>query len=276
MIYENTIPQHVEPSADELNIPEGVEIRSGNDLIKPEVTTGPYREEEASEDSLNEETVDEQAEESEGEEAEAENETPPELNEDKGINEIKKKIDEGQEGIDSLIDVAIKAEKLTQDDVNIFMTEYETNGSLSEKSLAKLEEAGYTRGFIMSYIQGQEALAQQYTQAIYEYAGGKQQFDKYVEHLQNTAPSMVNSLQRAMENSDIETIKGVFEMARHSMITQFGKPAMRSVTKKATVSVPKREEGFSSQEEMIKAINDPRYTRDAKYRAEVERKMLIK
>lgn len=252
----------------ELNLPDGVEIRSGNDYFDP--VELPSEEEEVSEGE--DYTPAEETQEEEGSEAEV-----PELKQDvSNFKELEEQLQEGQNGIEAMLESAVKAEKLTQDDIDLLYGEYETNGALSEKSLSKLEEAGFTRGFIKSYIQGQEALALSYTNAIYEYAGGKQQFDKYVEHLQSVAPSMVNSLQKAMENTDFETIKGVFEMARHSMVSMYGKKAERTLTKKTTqVTSVKQEEGFSSQAEMIKAINDPRYQRDAKYRQEVERKMLL-
>ena len=263
----SAIMQTEEPQ--ELNIPEGVEIRSGNDYFDP--VEVPEEEEEVvseGEDyTPNEETQAEQVEE----------EQVPELKSDtSNFKDIEEQLKEGQNGIESMLESAVKDEKLTQDDVDLLYGEYETNGTLSEKSLSKLEAAGFSRGFVKAYIQGQEALAHSYTNAIYEYAGGKQQFDKYVNHLQSVAPSMVNTLQRALENTDFDTIQSVFEMARHSMVSMYGKKAERTLTKKTTTTTSvKQEEGFSSQAEMIKAINDPRYQRDAKYRAEVERKMLL-
>lgn len=79
-----------------------------------------------------------------------------------------------------------------------------------------------------------------------------------------------------MMNRDLATIKAIINLAGESYTKKFGKPANRSVTKRATPVKPvaRQKEGFTNQAEMIKAMSDPRYRSDAAYRQMVEQKVI--
>ena len=156
-------------------------------------------------------------------------------------------------------------------------SEYEADGHLSDDSYAKLAKAGYSKGFVDSFIQGQEALSQTYVAKIVAYAGGQDQFDRVLSHLKANSPGTVDVLYDAIERQDLNAIRSVINLGMASQTKKFGKQPSRTITRRnaapagrvATTQV----QGFTSQNEMVKAMNDKRYGRDMQYTAEVESKV---
>ena len=179
-----------------------------------------------------------------------------------------------EEGFQAMVEQAVER-GLSADSVTRIYEEYEADG-ISEKSYAELEAAGYSRAFVDSYISGQEALVDQYVNQVVAFAGGKERFSAIHTHLEATNPAAAESLETAMMNRDLATVKAIINLAGESYTKKFGKPANRSVTKRATPVKPvaRQKEGFTNQAEMIKAMSDPRYRSDAAYRQMVEQKVI--
>lgn len=156
--------------------------------------------------------------------------------------------------------------------------EYETDNKLSEASLKALEKAGFSRGFVKSFINGQEALAQTYVAQIQAYAGGADKFKAIVAHMSANSPDAAEALETAIQNQDLKGIKTLINLGMASRTKKFGKSPERSITKRAPASGPKGQpegpKGYASQREMVKAMGDARYSTDPQYRAEVEAKVL--
>lgn len=163
---------------------------------------------------------------------------------------------------------------LSEDSIARIQQEYQEDG-LSDATYEELAAAGYSKGFVDSYIKGQEALVNSYVNSVIEFAGGKPQFDSIYKHLESSNPDAAKSLISALENRDLATVKTIINLAGASRSKAFGKPAERSLTKRAVQSAPvvKKAEGFASRDEMIKAMSDSRYRTDAKFRSEVESKL---
>lgn len=180
---------------------------------------------------------------------------------------------EYEEGLQSMIDTA--AERgLSTESITRMQEEYAEDG-LSEKSYQELEAVGYSRQFVDSYIRGQEALVDSYVAGVKEYAGGADKFDALMSHLETANPEAAESLMNAIEQRDLGTVKAIINLAGESRAKQFGRKPTRSVTQRAIpakAQAPKVE-GFENRAEMVKAMSDSRYRTDAKYRAEVERKV---
>ncbi|MCO4339816.1 hypothetical protein MTQ92_12265, partial [Staphylococcus agnetis] len=140
--------------------------------------------------------------------------------------------------------------------------------------LKALEAVGYSRGFVRSFINGQEALANTYVAQIQAYAGGPEKFQAILSHLNATSKDAVASLEKAIESQDLHAIKTIINLGMASHTKKFGKTPQRSVTKRAPASPAAARkstvEGFASQREMIAAMSDKRYQDDASYRAQVE------
>lgn len=186
-------------------------------------------------------------------------------------------IDEYADGFAQMRAQAIKA-GLPQDIADRVEREYETDNQLSEESLAALEKVGYSRGFVKSFIQGQEALAQTYVSQIQAYAGGPEKWNAITAHLQANSPDAMNALEEAIGRQDLAAIKTIINLGMASRTKKFGKQPNRNVSNRAPASGPKAApskgpQGFASQREMIAAMSDPKYQNDAEYRALVEQRV---
>lgn len=236
-----------------------MQIRVGQDTI-------------TSEDELAQENADnvEESEADSGKEAvefEALGETPEDL------SKAATSLNSHEQGFQSMVEKAV-ADGLPADSIQRMYDEYK-EGGLSEESYAELAKVNFTREFIDSYIQGQEALIDQYASSMVEYVGGNEKFAALMQHLQATDMTAFNSLDEALETRNIDLAKSLLNLAGQSYNLKFGKAAKRSVTKRAVqtkVTAPKVQ-GFTSQAEMIKAMSDKRYRDDAVYRHEVEQKV---
>ena len=153
--------------------------------------------------------------------------------------------------------------------------EYEGDG-ISEQSYKELAEAGYSKAFVDSYIKGQEALVDAYVNQVVAFAGGQERFSALHAHLQSNNPDAVASLENALENRDIGTLKAIINLASQSFNSKFGKPSARSVTKRATPAKPvvTQRKGFESRDAMVKAMSDSRYRHDSNYRRQVEQMVI--
>ena len=206
--------------------------------------------------------------EGEADEFEPLGDTPEEL------SQVTEQLGQHEEGFQAMVEQAVER-GLSAESVTRIYEEYESDG-ISEKSYAELEAAGYSRAFVDSYISGQEALVDQYVNQVVAFAGGKERFSAIHTHLEATNPAAAESLETAMMNRDLATVKAIINLAGESYTKKFGKPANRSVTKRATPVKPvaRQKEGFTNQAEMIKAMSDPRYRSDAAYRQMVEQKVI--
>ncbi|ASD51042.1 capsid and scaffold protein [Pasteurella phage PHB01] len=258
-----------------------VAVRDGDDLIsvaKDEEGYGSFEEDENNQRVLvNSEG---EQEDTEGEPAESEGgEELPEIGETpEGLTNISAELKENIDGFYEMAQCAIDKGLLTDEQINSFLDEYEEKGTLSEDVLNKLEEAGFTKAFVKSYIKGQEALANKYEQQIYDYAGGKDNYAKIMGHLQAENPALIESFVKAVNDHDLQTIQGILKSARDSASRKYGKPAERSIAKKAVAqpqSQPQETKGFASRDEMVKAMSDKRYGRDKAYTDEVVRKVAL-
>lgn len=190
------------------------------------------------------------------------------------LNEASSQLEEHEAGFEEMVNQA--AERgLSEETIVRIQQEYGEDG-LSEESYEELAKAGYSKSFVDSYIRGQEALVEQYVRSVMEYAGGEAQFQAIYNHLEVSNPDAAESLISALENRDLATVKAIVNLAGASRAKTFGKPAARSISKRAVPAAPVRtkQSGFESQAEMIAAMSDPRYRHDSKFRAEVERKMM--
>ena len=192
---------------------------------------------------------------------------------DAELVESSRQIDEYAEGFAQMREQAIKA-GLDPSVADAIEAEYERDNQLSEASLKALEAVGYSRGFVRSFINGQEALANTYVSQIQAYAGGPEKFQAILSHLNATSKDAVASLEKAIESQDLHAIKTIINLGMASHTKKFGKTPQRSVTKRAPASPAAARkstvEGFASQREMIAAMSDKRYQDDASYRAQVE------
>lgn len=186
-------------------------------------------------------------------------------------------IDEYADGFSQMREQALKA-GLPAEVAAQIEREYESDQQLSEASLSALEKAGFGRGFVKAFIQGQEALAETYVSKIQAYAGGAEKWAEITGHLKASAPDAMGALEEAIGRQDLQAIKTIINLGMASRTKKFGKQPARNVSSRAPASGPKAApqkgpQGFANQREMIAAMSDPKYQNDAEYRALVEQRV---
>lgn len=271
-VMSSSDPMEHEQNMLELN----VATRDGDasiDLVDPYAERQELEQEEHQEEQ---EEDDEEGSESDLEEGEEGDAFKPLGEPDEELTKASQQLDDYASGFDEMRNQAIKA-GLPEAVASRIETEYEADGHLSDDSYAQLAKAGYSAGFVNSFLQGQEAVAEAYITKIVGYAGGKEQFDRVVAHLKANSPNSMDALYDAMERQDLNTVRTVINLGMASQTKKFGKQPERTLNRRGAVpagrTTPAKVQGFESQNEMVKAMSDKRYGRDKAYTAEVEAKV---
>lgn len=275
-------PNAITGSVEDLNehqqsmLEKDVAVRDGDDAITFKQLEA-EQQEEATEEDENVEETEETEEEEETEDSEGQDQEFVELGETpKELTESVTALDENEAAFDDMVSAAVEAGKVTADDITAIKAEYASKGELSEASYAKLAEAGYTKRFVDSFVRGQEALAEQYAAGVVRYAGGAEQFNRILSHLEANDKSTKEALESAIIRKDLATAKAILNLAGRNLGKTRGVAPQRTLTTqgKPAVAAPKvQTEGFSSKADMIKAMSDPRYLRDAAYTNSVRTKV---
>jgi len=267
-VMSSSDPMEHEQNMLELN----VATRDGDDsidLVNPDDLTDET-------EGQNEEGGDQEGSEGDLEEGEEGGEFTPLGEPDEELTKASQQLDEYASGFEEMRNQAIKA-GLPAEVASRIEAEYEADGKLSDDSYTELAKAGYSAGFVNSFLQGQEAVAEAYITKIVGYAGGKEQFDRVVAHLKANSPNSMDALYDAMERQDLNTVRTVINLGMASQTKKFGKQPERTLNRRGAApagrTAPTKVQGFESQNEMVKAMSDKRYGRDKAYTAEVETKV---
>lgn len=194
----------------------------------------------------------------------------------KELTESVQALTDNEAAFEDMVASAVESGKVTADDITAIKAEYAKDGKLSDASYAKLQEAGYTKRFVESFIRGQEAMAEQYAAGIVRFAGGSEQFNRVLSHLQTNDPSTKEALESAIMRKDVATAKAILNLAGKTMGKAVGVKPVRTITtqgKPAAAAPVVKAEGFESKADMIKAMSDPRYLRDSAYTNSVRAKV---
>lgn len=152
--------------------------------------------------------------------------------------------------------------------------EYEESGNISSRTLANLVNAGYPKEVIESFIEGRHAIEERFTKAVYDTAGGEQEYFKMTQWAANNLPqSTLKAFNKALDSNDLDLISMMVAGIQSKMNATRGtsNPTLLGSTQGVGGGEPK---GFASKQDMIKAMSDPRYARDPAYTRSVEQKML--
>lgn len=263
---------------------QNVAVRDGDDLIEIDL---PEEEEDDGRIAVNISTTGEEDEElnEEGDEGSEESGVDEDAGESdipefhkvdpKSLEEASAVLAEATTGHKEIIAEAM-SKGLTEDQVAQFQTEYDAGG-LSDKSYEALSALGYSKAFVNSFMAGQQSVADAFARELIGYCGGQDSFDKLTAYIGANQPDTAEAFNAAVERNDVTTIKALLNSAKGQMRQSFGKQPKRNLAAQAKPSnvakAPTQVEGFESRAEMVKAMSDKRYERDAAYRREVELKV---
>ena len=150
-------------------------------------------------------------------------------------------------------------------DFSAFQEEFAETGQLSGEAYQALDEAGIDRSMVDTWIQGQEAIADQSIDEIYQMAGGEQQYNQMLEWASdNLQPWEMDAYNNQIQNLDANSafaLQGL--MAR--MQNQEGSPPRLFQGEPSNYSAPR----YDSLAQLTSAMSDPKYASDPAYRREV-------
>lgn len=273
----NAVMSSSDPAEHEQNmLALDVRARDGDTSIE---LTKPEEEEETTTPEADPEGAQEEQPEEEGEEpnkeepAGGDEEFEPLGEPDEDLKSASAAIDEYADGFAQMRAQAIQ-NGLSDEIASQIEAEYEADGKLSKASYDALAKAGYSKGFIDSYIRGQEAVAEQFVSKVVDYAGGQDKFQRILSHMQSTSPESVESLHEAIERQDLKAIRTIINLGTQGISKKLGKAPARSLTNKAPATPQTRKapsvEGYASTAEMIKDMGSDKYRLDPAFRAKVE------
>lgn len=156
-------------------------------------------------------------------------------------------------------------------DFNQAIKEYNEYGALSSKTMADLAQAGYPSEVIEGFIESRQNLESEFTNAVYSAAGGEQAYNKVIEWAQvNLSNKVLSSFNRAIDNNNLEAVALMFEGMKAKMVAKQG---TRNPTIMGGGVTTGGYKGFSTKQEVVEAMSDPRYGTDPNYTRSVELKM---
>tara|TARA_X000001036_G_scaffold413399_1_gene427636 strand:+ start:27 stop:821 length:795 start_codon:yes stop_codon:yes gene_type:complete len=156
-------------------------------------------------------------------------------------------------------------------DFDSLQNEYNEQGGLTEASMAKLEEAGFSQDLVDSWIQGQEALANNYQSSVYESVGGEEAYGQMIDWAgDNLSQAEAAAFDRAVSSGDLDVVKlAVAGLRSQYQAAEGSAPTLVSESQSASSTGGV----FNSWAEVTQAMSDARYQSDKAYRQQVSAKI---
>lgn len=156
-------------------------------------------------------------------------------------------------------------------DMAAISAEYARDGKLAESTYKLLDNAGFDKATVDSYIAGNKALAEQETNQLMSKVGGAESYQKVVQW----ASKNLSAAEIAAFNSVVST--GDPRMVEFAVDALQAKHKAAEGTKPNLVNAAGRggAVGYQSVAEMTKDMNDPRYLAgDRNFHAAVDRRLM--
>ena len=151
-----------------------------------------------------------------------------------------------------------------------YYDEFAKEGKLTETSYGELQKLGLDRQVVDAYIDGQTALADQRTNSIMSTVGGKEQYNEMIDW----ASKNLSSEEIKAFNSTIDT--GTLEQAQLAIAGVQAKYSSNNAEPNLfSGNNADSNVGYRSVGEMLRDINDPRYSTDSAFRQDVENKVKL-
>lgn len=153
---------------------------------------------------------------------------------------------------------------------DVLQNEFQQYGNLTEDSYEALEEAGFPRPVVETWLSGQLALADGLKNTTYAYAGGEETYNKMLEWAgDNLSENEISAFNKVIATADTNMIG----LAVNGLMSKFKANAEPTLMRGGTGAVSS--ERFNSTAELTAAMSDPKYHKDPAYREKVSR-MLAK
>ena len=158
-------------------------------------------------------------------------------------------------------------------DMEALQQEYMETGGLKDASYKILEDAGISKQYADTYIEGVKALGQQIGNQVKDSVGGADHYQNMVEWAQsNYTPEQIQAYDNAVNSGDVQlamlTAKGLQADYQNSSGYEG-----QTVSGDTSLRMSDSSEVFRSNAEVTAAMKDPRYESDMAYRQDVRDKL---
>lgn len=170
---------------------------------------------------------------------------------------------------------AAAAAALTAEGIQTYVEEFAKSGALSEASYASLAAKGLPKDIVDSYISGQKAAADRALDNVMSAVGGKDTWAKVAKWAGENLPAAeIEAFNKIATGGDVEAAKLAAQGLRAKHVAAVGSPPAKILGGHLPTHA-NNVQPFSSQQEMIDAMRDPRYkSGDPAYHKVVEDRLM--
>ncbi len=155
-------------------------------------------------------------------------------------------------------------------DFDSYSSEFATNGELSQATYDALAKAGVPKEIVDAYIAGQEAQASQMVDGVHAEFGGAEAYGQMVNWAAaNMSKAEVTAFNKVMDTGDVASIK----LAIGGLQSRYKSAVGEEPNLLNGGNADTNGDAFRSTAEITAAMRDPRYAKDAAYRADVQAKI---
>lgn len=151
--------------------------------------------------------------------------------------------------------------------------EYTKNGRLSSASLEALANAGYPKEVVDAYISGVEATQEKFYNAVVGFAGGEDEYRQVAQFVSSQGDKAVQDFNDTINTGNLGVINMVIQGVKANMKAVNG-TTNQTILGQSTGGTADNTNAFLSKQQMLDAMNDPRYDKDPIYRKQVEQKII--
>lgn len=156
-------------------------------------------------------------------------------------------------------------------DVNDAMEALQTTGELTDDQYAKLAEIGVTRAVVDSFVAGQQAVGEAMVTRMHATVGGEQAMNDILAWAgENMTPAEVEQFNLTIDTGSETAVT----MALKGLQMRYNEAGQNTPSLVGGQTVETVQSVFRSNQELTKAMGDPRYATDPAYRADVEAKLM--
>lgn len=165
---------------------------------------------------------------------------------------------------------AVPASLITEAEINTVAAEFETTGSVSEKTLEGFKAKGIDPGLVSRFVQGQAALREQAAQKITNSVGGVENFNKAKEWaLANLPKSEQDAFNAVVRSGNVEQAALAAQGLYAKYTAAVGSdPVLAGGRAGASGPAP-----FRSKAEIVNVFGDKRYGVDEAFTADARARM---
>lgn len=150
--------------------------------------------------------------------------------------------------------------------------EFLDTGDFSQAHRDALAKAGYPDTVVDAFISGLRATAAQMVSTVYSYCGGEDEYNKLTQFIASQGDGSIEQFNRVVETGDLGQIKLALDGFKARMGKRTGVAGRSVLGGNGGTNVSNG--GFTSKNEMVKAMSDPRYGRDPAYTKDIQRKTM--